>query len=290
MDIYMAQLTVLNSMAGTQIEACMDQHVAWGLRLLDLKDRLFGKSVVELYGNEATQIAKWALDRNLSIHTMSTGLFHSDIEAGEGAFREKWMPVLEATLRVAKDLNPHQIRLLMAMSSKRLDILDSVVYLKACHAWVFDVYREAIDRIVDAGFEVVVENEVKDCLFSRPQEIVSFFDVLDRQNAVALIWDVQNLWQMGTFPSLDVYQMLKPLIGMIHVKGGRAEVSGGALVWKAGLAQASWPVVPILKTAIADGVSPVICLNPSHGKKPNGYIENTEANLKFLRDSIKEIL
>ena len=119
--------------------------------------------------------------------------------------------------------------------------------------------------------------------------IVSFFDALDRPNAVALIWDVQNLWQMGTFPSLDVYRMLKPLIGMIHVKGGRAEVPGGALVWKAGLEQASWPVVSILKAALADGVSHVICLNPSHGEKPNGYVENTEANLQFLRDSIKEI-
>lgn len=283
------QLTVLNSMAGREIEACMDQHVAWGLRVLDLKDRLFDKTVAQLDGEESTQIAQMAGARDLSIHTLSTGLFHSDIEVGEKAFRDTWLSVVDDVIQVANILKPHQVRLLMAMSSKRSDVLDSVVYLKACHPWVFDVYREAVDRVMDAGFGVVIENEVRDCLFSRPQEVIDFFDVLDRHDRVKLIWDVQNLWQMGTFPSVAVYQMLKPVIGMIHVKGGKAGLSGGALMWKAGLKAASWPVVPILKAAIADGVSPVICLNPSHGEKPDGYVEDTERNLQFLRDSIEEI-
>ncbi|MBT5830254.1 MAG: TIM barrel protein [Candidatus Latescibacteria bacterium] len=285
----MAQLTLLNSMAGNDIKACMDQHVAWGVRVLDLKDRLFGKGVAQLSCDEALKIAQMANERDMSIHTMSTGLFYSDVEVGEKAFREKWFPVLDDVLQVANTLKPHQIRLLMATSSKRLDILDSTVYLSACHPWVFDVYREAIDRVVNAGFGVVIENEVHDCLFSRPQEILSFFEVLDRKDAVSFIWDVQNLWQMGTFPSLEVYHMLKPVIGMIHVKGGRADIPGGQLVWKAGLQDASWPVVPILKAAIADGVSPVICLNGSHGEKPEGYVEDAAANLKFLRDSIEEV-
>jgi sugar phosphate isomerase/epimerase len=283
------QLTVLNSMAGGQVEACLDQHVAWGLRVLDLKDRLFGKSVALLNQDEAEQIARLAAARDLSIHTLSTGLFHSDIEAGEAAFRHEWMSVLKDAIQVANILHPQQIRLLMGMTSNRSHILDASAYLRGRHPWVFDVYREAIDRIVEAGYDVVIENEVRDCLFSRPQEILSFFEGLDRRDAVSLIWDVQNLWQMGTFPSKEVYQTLRPVIGMIHVKGGRSDVPGGPLVWKARLEDASWPVVPLLKAAIADGVSPVICLNGSHGKTPDGYVEDTAENLQFLRDSIKEI-
>ena len=95
----MAQLTVLNSMAGAQVEACMDQHVAWGLRVLDLKDRLFGKAVAQLNRDEAVQISQMATARNLSIHTLSTGLFHSDIEVGEVAFRKKWMPILDDVIQ-----------------------------------------------------------------------------------------------------------------------------------------------------------------------------------------------
>jgi len=283
------QLTVLNSMAGQDIEACMDQHVAWGLLVLDLKDRLFGKTVVQLDDREAEKIATMATDRNLSIHTLSTGLFHSDIEVGEGAFREKWMPIIDDAIRVAQILHPHQIRLLMAMTSLRAQVLDATVYMETQHPWVFDVYREAIDRIVSAGFGVVIENEVRDCLFAKPQEVLAFFDILDRSDVVSLIWDVQNFWQMGTFPTLEVYEMLQPVIGMIHVKGGRAEVPGGPLVWKANLQDASWPVVNIIKQAIKDQVSSVICLNPSHGQKPDGYVEDTQKNLQFLRDAIEEI-
>jgi hypothetical protein len=285
----LVELTVLNSMAGAQIEACMDQHVLWGLSLLDLKDQVYGKSVAELSSLETRGISMLAAARKLTLHTLSTGLFHSDIEAGEGAFRSRWDPILEDVLRVASELNPRQIRLLMAMTSRRSNILDSSEYLRACHPWVLNVYREAVDRITGAGFGAVIENEVRNCLFSRPQEVLSFFAVLDRPGKVSLIWDVQNLWQMGTFPTVDVYRSLMPVIGMIHLKGGRSEVPGGSLRWKAGLKEAAWPVVPILGAAIADGVSPVICLNPSHGEKPMGYTEDTEGNLRFLRESFKEI-
>ncbi|MDP6040486.1 MAG: xylose isomerase [Candidatus Latescibacteria bacterium] len=283
------QLTVLNGMAGNDVEACMDQHLAWGLQVLDLKDRIFGKGVEHLNQEDAEKVAVLASDRKLSVHTLSTGVFHSDIEVGEDAFRQQWFPLLENAIVVAKILKPGQVRLLMAGSHKRADVLDSSVYLAETHPWVYGVYREAVDRISDAGFHVVIENEVRNCLFSSAQEILSFFEVLDQSDAVSLIWDAQNLWQMGTFPTLEVYHMLRPLIGMVHVKGGRAEVPGGPLVWKAGLEDASWPVVSILKAAIADGVSPVICLNPSHGQKSDNYVEDVAENLAFLRREIEEV-
>ena len=283
------KLTVLNSMAGKEIEACMDQHLAWGLLVLDLKNGIFGKNVEELSQEEAEQVATLASDRDLSVHTLSTGVFHSDVEVGEDAFREQWTPVLDRAMEVAEIIRPAQVRLLMGGSSQRAEFMDSGVYLAESHPWIYDVYREAIDRIFDAGFLAVIENEVRNCLFSTPQEILSFFDILERPYAVSLIWDAQNLWQMGTFPTLDVYRMLEPLIGMVHLKGGRAEVAGGPLVWKAGLEDASWPVIQIVKAAIADGVSPVICLNPSHGEKPDGYVEDTSESLAFLRREIEEI-
>ena len=284
------QLTVLNSMAGKDIETCMDQHLAWGLKVLDLKDRIFDKGVEHLSEEEAETVAEMAADRGLLVHTLSTCVFHGDIEVGEEAFREQWCPLLENAISVAKVINPGQVRLLMAGSHRRADVLDTSVYLADTHPWVYDVYREAVDRISDAGFRVVIENEVRDCLFSSAQEILSFFNILDRSSAVSLIWDAQNLWQMGTFPTLEVYRVLKPLIGMIHVKGGRAEVPGGPLVWKAGLGDASWPVVPILKAAIADGVSLVICLNSSHGQRSEDYVEDVAENLAFLRREVEEII
>ncbi len=282
-------LTLLNSMAGSEVEASFDCHVAWNIRTLDLKNALFGKSVEQLTSAEASDLLEAAQRRGLSVNTLSSGLFFGDIEQGEAAFREAYLPGLRNLLEVARVLQPTQLRLLMATSSRRAEILDSTAYLSARHRWVFDVYREAVDRIHAAGFATVLENEVHGCLFASPGEIAEFFSILDCGDALSLTWDVQNLWQMGVFPSLAVYRALKPYIGMIHLKGGRTDVPGGALKWQSGLEEASWPVIPIVKEVVADGKSPVICLNASHGEATPEYTPDYQGDLEFLRGEIEEI-
>lgn len=282
-------LTVLNSMAGQDIETAFDRHVTWGLRFLDLKNCIFGKSVDELTVEEAKQVKEAADRRGLQVHTLSTCLLHGDVEQGEKAFRDRDIAALQNVLDVADILSPVQIRLLAASSNRRHEILDSSVYLTAHHPWLVNVYRDAVDQIRDAGYGAVIENEAHDCLFATPAETVSFFSTLDRTSHVGLVWDIQNLWQMGTFPTLDVYETLKPLIRMIHLKGGRAEVAGGALKWRSHLQDASWPVLPIVRRVIEDGRSPVICLNPSHGQSPPGFNSDPQNDIEFLRNAVKEI-
>jgi sugar phosphate isomerase/epimerase len=282
-------LTVLNSMGGGTVEESFDQHLAWNLRTLDLKDALYGKTVEQLTIAEADQILEAAESRGLSINTLSSGLFYGDIEQGEVAFRETYFPKLNTLLDNARTLQPSQVRLLMATSSKREEILNSTVYLEARHPWVFDVYQEAVERIHSAGFHTVLENEVHNCLFARTEEIARFFQTLDCGDALSLTWDVQNLWQMGTFPSLDVYRDLRPYLGMIHVKGGRTDVPGGALKWRSGLEEASWPVIDIVNAVVTDGKSPVICLNSSHGESTPGYSPDYERDLTFLRSNVKQM-
>ena len=47
------KITMLNSMAGTDIIQALDNHVAWDLKVLDLKGSIFGKSVTEITDEEA---------------------------------------------------------------------------------------------------------------------------------------------------------------------------------------------------------------------------------------------
>jgi len=289
MDNNKVLLTILNSMAGGTVEESFDQHLAWNLQTLDLKDALYGKTVEQITIPEADQILQAAESRGLSINTLSSGLFYGDIEQGEVAFRETYFPKLNTLLNNARILQPSQVRLLMATSSKREGILNSIVYLATRHPWVFGVYQEAVEKIHSAGFHTVLENEVHNCLFARTDEIAGFFELLDCGDALSLTWDVQNLWQMGTFPSLSVYRVLRPYLGMIHVKGGRTDVAGGALKWRSGLEEASWPVIDIVNEVVADGKSPVICLNSSHGESTPEYTPDYEGDLKFLRRNVKQI-
>ncbi|MDA1192935.1 MAG: xylose isomerase, partial [Candidatus Poribacteria bacterium] len=135
-----------------------------------------------------------------------------------------------------------------------------------------------------------VENEVPRCILSNVDEIRAFFGLLEERDSVALTWDIQNLWQMGVPPTVDVYEALKPLIGFVHLKGGMAESGSTPLKWRSSLEDASWDVAGIVRRVVADGTSPVICLNPSHGERKDGYDDTNmaERDLEYARRIVSE--
>lgn len=277
--------TMLNAMADSDFETALDRHVAWGLSHLDLKNGIFGKSLIDLTDDEARRVAKMVEERKLSVYCLSTTLFDEDVEVGEDVFLREHFGKLDRLIEIAEILKPHFVRLLAAKSSRRVEIEDSIDYLRSEQAWLIDLYRRAIEKLATAGCRVTVENECHDCLMSNSEEIVGFFEGLGCGDAVSLTWDVQNLWQMGTPPTLHTYEQLKPLIAYYHLKGGQSEFPDGPLKWRSSLEDASWPVDVITNQVIADGVSPVICLNGSHGEGKTGYDYETvtERDLAYVK-------
>jgi hypothetical protein len=266
-------------------------HLHWGLRFLDLKNDIFGKCVEQLTASEAAGAAQLIEARRLTTHTLSTSLFYADVEEGEAAFRSRYADDLQRTLEVVSILRPQVVRLLAAKSSRRTEFKNAADYLSARHPWVFEVYEEAVDRLLQAGCNVAIENETTQCIFAQPEEIRDFFIALGRP--VRLIWDIANLWRAGTFPTLGVYAQLKPLIGLVHVKGGKAVEPCGELREASSLADASWDVEGILSAILRDGVTDILCLNPSHGKKTERYSDSTSdfyRDLVFLREHFPEIV
>ena len=272
------ELTMLNSMSGREIEAALDRHMEWGLKTLDLKDQVYGKSIVDLSSDEARRLAGAMQQRGLSAYCFSTALFHEPVALGEAHFRHSALAALPRTLAVARIVKPTLIRLLDPKGHGRFP------------DWMIGLYREAGDQIAAAGFHTTIENECHDCLFGNVENIVDFFQRLDRPGTVTFTWDIQNLWSQGTFPSLDVYHALKPWMNYVHFKGGQSESPGCALKWAASLADASWPVRAIARQVLRDAISPVWCLNPSHGAHKPGvdYANVTRSDLAFLRQVIAE--
>ena len=264
-------ITMLNSMADRNFETALDRHVEWGLRHLDVKDSVFGKGVADLDDAEARRAAELIEARGLSVYCMSTQLFHGDVEVGEEAFRAAHLEPLERAIAVAKVLRPNLFRLLSARTTRRGQVADSIAWLRDEHPWVIACYREAVERLAAAGLRVTIENECHANILATPDEVTGLFAEIDCGDAVNLTWDVQNMWQMGTVPTLEAYGELRPLLAYYHLKGGQAELGSGALHWKSSLEDASWPVREITRQVVADGVSPVICLNGSHGQRKPGY-------------------
>jgi hypothetical protein len=270
-------------MADRDFEKALDWHVERGLELLDLRDCIYGKSISELTAEDARRAATAIEQHRLSVYCFSTSLFSGEMEVGEKEFRRLHLDPLTRVLETASILKPRLIRLIAAQTARRRDVSNAVSYMRECQPWLLALYREAIDRIHAAGFQTVIENEVSNSICSTPREILEFFDALGLREKVSFTWDVANLWQMGTFPTLEVYTQIKHLIGYVHVKGGMLE--DGSFIWASALEDASWPVAEILNVLVADGVSPVICLNPPHGRAKPGYDIShiTSRDLQLLR-------
>jgi len=280
------KLTMLNSTAGPDFELAVRRHVALGLQWLDLKDAIWGQTINDISLENARRVATIAAENRLGVFSLSTALCASNIAEGEAAFRKRHNATLEHVLDVAQIVKPRCIRLLSATLRPFPEGESVMAFLRRNHPWVFDAYAQMVDRINVAGYRCLIENESD--LFNRVDGVLEFFEQLRRPGRVFLTWDVQNFWEAGVFPTLDVYRRLRPLIAYVHFKGGRSE-NGKTLAWASALEDASWPVVDIARAVVASGAVPVICLNPSHGKRPPGYDDWTVAqrDIAFLRREVR---
>lgn len=291
-----SKLAILNSMASPDFDHALDLHRQWGLEWLDLKDSIYGHTVETL--DEATaRRAKDAIDAaGLKVYCLSTSLMHDDLAKGEDHFRTHHIDRIAGLATTVSILRPKYIRLLAGRLSDRPQTpgaFDTV--MRDHHPWVIQAYREAIDRAADLGSAVTIENEARDCMLVTADDMVAFFDALDRRQSVGLTWDIQNQWTCGSFPSLADYETLKPLLQYVHAKGGQYEDPvTRALAWKSRLEDASWPVVDIIQRVVDDGVSPVICINPPKGKLKSEYAydygEVTQLDIAFLRRAVRGIV
>lgn len=288
----MIELTVLNTMASSDFSKALNRHHEWGLKFLDLKDLVFGKRIVDLTEEEALQARELIQDHGLSVYCFSTQLFEPEVELGEEVFRREHLGRVDHTIEIAGILQPKMIRLLAAQTTRRAAIDDSVAYLKSEHPWALPLYAEAIDRIHQAGFHTTIENETGQCILGNPTEVLGFFAELDRADKVSFTWDVQNLWELGTFPTIEAYDAFRHLVRYYHLKGGQHNNTSRDLCWRSSLEDASWPVIDITREVVADGATPVICLNGSHGEKKEGYdyTDIVQRDMDFIRSAIPEIV
>ncbi len=285
------QLTILNAMAGRDVEASLARHREWGLRWVDLKDAFWGKSLLDLTDEEVDRLAGLLEQHELGTWCLSTSLFGGSLDQSREAFEVDCEAGLKRALEVAQRLRPHFVRLLGARSDACGKGQPGRDFWRVNAPWLPKAYAEAAKRIEQAGFRATIENETKGCILASVGDFEALFSELGADVPLSLTWDIQNHWQCGEFPTLEIYRRLRPLIEFVHLKGGRAEVPGGPLRWSAPLSRASWPLREIVSAVLEDGVSPVICLNPSHGEAPPAGepTDDTEHNIAFLRETFSAI-
>ncbi len=280
-----ADITLLNAMADKDFETSLARQREWGVDLLDLKDSIYGKALLDLSDAEAEKAADTIRRNGQSVYCFSSTLFFNDIEAGEESFL-KDLSSLDRILELARIMKPKVVRLLAAKTSKRQQHIDVMPHIEKNAPWLISAYQKAIDKIAAAGFPSTIENEANGCILSRPEEIRGFFKALDRKGKVSLTLDIQNLWQMGTYPSLEVYEMLSDLTSYFHLKGSRSLVEGGPTHFGCALEDSSWRLLEMTRMAVESGA--VVCLNPVKGERIDGYdySDITHRDLVFLQKKL----
>lgn len=291
----MTELTVLNRMADPDFDRAVAQHVEWGLHWMDLRDGIYDKGIAELDVATAER-AKAAIDAaGLEVYCLSSPIMNDHIEKGEAHFRVNHIDRIAAMADTVRILRPKYFRLLAAEFEGRRPGETMTETLQREHPWVIPAYREAIDRVAELGVAVTIENEWRNCIITTADDAHAFFDAVDRKGVVGYTWDVQNQWTSGFFPSVAEYRRMSALIQYVHLKGGQyADPVTRELAWRAGLAEASWPVREIVQAVLDDAVSPVICLNPSHGELKASYDYDyatvTKRDIDFLRAEFEGIV
>lgn len=288
------ELTILNSMADKDFDRAVARHKEWGLKWMDLKDSIYGQSIDKLDAATASRARDAIEAAGLKVYCLSTPLMHERIEKGERHFRDLHLDRIGEMAETVRILQPKFFRLIAGEFEGRRANESTIQTLMREHPWVIPAYREAVDRASDLGVGVTIENEWRNCILTSADDVLDFFDALDRKGTVGFTWDVQNQWTSGVFPSVEEYRRMRPLIEYVHLKGGQYDdPQTRQLAWRTGLPEASWPVRDIMEAVIADRVSPVICLNPSHGAlKPaydHEYSDVTKRDIDFLRGEFEGI-
>ncbi|UYO00218.1 MAG: TIM barrel protein [Devosia sp.] len=281
------KLTMLNSMAGSDFPAALDRQRALGMSWLDLKDQIFGTRLELLSDEQAKTVRELVSERALSIYCLSSGLGNYPLEMGESAWRAEANSCLDRVLAVARILQPTVVRLLCARTHEGSpqglgDILRR-------YPWMAAAYADLSKRIADAGFRPLAENEAHHCVVATPRDAVDFIAACDADADLGFIWDVQNMWQVGTFPTVADVGLLMPVLAGLHLKGGVAD-EHGRLARASNLQSATWPVREIVRAVIDTGLVDVVCLNPSHGAKEADFDVFAVAvqDATFLRSNFPE--
>jgi hypothetical protein len=282
-------LLVLNAMAGDEFGASLARQRAWGLARCDLKDRLFGRRVEDLDPDQARAVRRMADGAGMGIACLSSGIGGSELGEGEAAFRAAVEPALARLVASIPILRPRLARLLWPAAADRDPAVPAAEWIARRHPWLLPLLRQAVSALAATGVQPVFENECGPCLVRSPADAADLVAAVG--GGAKLIWDVQNLWQAsGRLPRLEDYAVVRPHLAAIHLKGGRHGGDGGRLVHATGLAAAHWPILPILRAAVADGAISCICLNPSHGAPhPDPALrQDPLADLDFIRAAIPE--
>ena len=276
------RLTLQSDMCGSTLEEVIAFHLDRGLSELDLKTGLAGEPVETMTLDDARRARAMLDAAGLGLYCLSTSLFAVEL-AADGRAVEDDAARLQELGPVIDVLAPRYVRVLAAIRPEHGS--SPVAHLPGAVAYAAALRSSAAD-LTARGTGLLIENGPENSVVSSAANARQLAELIGTGSTIGFIWDVQNMWQSGSFPRASDPAEFGSLLKYVHVKGGRtAGPVPGELVSASTLADASWPVVEVLDAVRELGTVECIALNPSHGRHESTTPDSIrDHDIDFLTD------
>jgi len=250
----MIEVSIFNDLVSRNFDEALSLLDSWGQKWLDLRENIFGDTVVDDISDKEREIMLAKLKAyKFSIGCLGTRRLVASYGAGE-----KELQVLERLIKTALAVKTDFIRI---CNEDRTE--DMKKRAEDARATVPNM-RKLCDRAAEFGITLVLENKPAS-ITNRGRELRECADMVGRPN-LKVQWDAVNSWQGGFYDVKKDYGYVKNIIGIVHLRGAIGKPEDPMVYNRSGiLGEDEFPNREIVEWLLADGYDGRITLDLSIG-------------------------
>jgi sugar phosphate isomerase/epimerase len=280
----MIRTSIFNDEVSHNLTEALDLMTSWGQDIFDLREYIFGKTVID----EISDAQRDELLQILSRYKFDIGCIGTrKLIADPDADRLEMINLLKRLIKTAKAVNTDYIRICSFAprpeeEGVRLNMLAPAVPLM----------KEFADIAGAEGITLLLENKPTS-ITNKGSEMAEF---LGRVNspAVKAQWDVVNSWIGGYYNIDKDYEDCKDFIGSVHLKGAMGKKEDPKVYDRGGvMGQDEFPHRAVVERLMKEGFKNNITLDLSIGsiKKEEFNMtrgEISRVSLEYTKKLVKE--
>jgi sugar phosphate isomerase/epimerase len=206
----MISVSIFNDQISETLEKSLISIKQWGFDRVDLRERIFGDSVIDMIND---------LQRDLLVELLSTyPLSVGCLGTRRLVVRPEGLPsqinILDQLIKTALAVRTSYIRI--CTEERTTDMTARHARSRAAVA----NFRVLCDLAGEHGITLVLENKPTS-ITNRGSELSEMVAAVGRKN-LQVVWDAVNSWQGGFDDVTADYVAIKDMIGIVHLRGAIA--------------------------------------------------------------------
>ena len=205
----MIRTSIFNDEVSHELVEALDLMSSWGQGLFDLREYIFGETVID----DISDFQRDELLQILSRYKFDVGCIGTrKLIADPDADKLDLINLLKRLIKTAKVVHTSYIRVCDFAPRPKEEALRLKMLVPA-----IPLMRELADIAGAEGITLLLENKPTS-LTNKGREMAEFLDRVNHP-AVKIVWDVVNSWIGGYYNIEKDYNDCKDFLGFVHLKG-----------------------------------------------------------------------